>query len=81
MKELVIASLLVIIGFMLMADTSISFRPFSIKFSSPYNAVGYMLIFIGIICIKIDAEKKGAKKAIDHVIDQISNPNKESSNE
>ena len=81
MKELVIAILLVVFGFMIMADTSIEFKPFSIKFGSPYNALGYMLIFIGIICIKIDAEKKGARKAIDHVVNQIYNPDNKSTND
>lgn len=54
-----------------MADTTITLKPFSIRFGSPFNAVGYMLIFIGVICIKIDAEKKGATKAINRVFERI----------
>lgn len=71
MKELIFVIALIIIGFALMADTTISFNPFSIKFGSPYNAVGYMLIFTGIIFIKIDSEKKGAKKAIDTIFERV----------
>jgi len=80
MKELLIVLALIVLGFALMADTSITVKPFSIKFASPYNAVGYLLIFIGIICIKIDAEKKGAKKAVDHIIEQLYDSEKTASN-
>ena len=71
MKELIFAIVIIALGFMLMADTTITLKPFSIKFGSPFNAVGYFLIFTGIICIKIDAEKKGATKAINRVFEQI----------
>lgn len=71
MKELIIAIVIIALGFMLMADTTISLKPFSIKFASPFNAVGYLLVFIGIICIKIDSERKGATKAIDKVFERI----------
>lgn len=71
MKYLFLVLLIVIVGFAIMADTTISFKPFSIKFGSPYNAVGYLLIFSGIAFIKIDSERKGARKAIDVVTERI----------
>jgi uncharacterized membrane protein len=80
MKELLIVFAVIVIGFALMADTSITFKPFSIKFESPYNAIGYMLVFIGIIFIKIDSEKKGAKKAVDTIVEQLYESNETESN-
>lgn len=77
MKELIFISALIILGFALMADTTITWKPFSVKFESPYNAVGYLLIFIGIIFIKVDSERKGAKKAIDQIIEQVYNTKSE----
>ena len=73
MKELLILLAITVVGFALMADTQITFKPFSIKFASPYNAVGYLLIFAGIIFIKIDSERKGAKKAVETIIEQVYN--------
>lgn len=77
MKELIFISALIILGFALMADTTITWKPFSVKFESPYNAVGYLLIFIGIIFIKVDSERKGAKKAVDQIIEQVYNTKSE----
>lgn len=77
MKELIFISALIILGFALMADTTITWKPFSVKFESPYNAVGYLLIFVGIIFIKVDSERKGAKKAIDQIIEQVYNTKSE----
>ena len=73
MKELLILLAITVVGFALMADTQITVKPFSIKFASPYNAVGYLLIFAGIIFIKIDSERKGAKKAVETIIEQVYN--------
>lgn len=77
MKELLIIIGLIAVGFIVMADTTITWKPFSIKFESPYNAVGYLLIFAGIIFIKIDSERKGAKKAVETIIEQVYNTKSE----
>jgi len=77
MKELLILIAIIAVGFLLMADTHITLKPFSIKFESPYNAIGFLLIFIGVVFIKIDAERKGVRKAIDRIAEAVSNLDKD----
>lgn len=57
-----------VIGFFWMAETTITFSPFSFKTEALSKAIGFFLIIIGIAFIENHSEKKGAKKAVDQVI-------------
>ena len=71
----------VVAAFFYMAGTKIQLKPFKITFDSLLWAVGYWLIFVGIILVCTDAKrdgyKKGYKKAFEDATEIIEQQTKE----
>lgn len=61
MKEIIIYGLVIVVFFLFTARTTITFEPFSIKFERLWLAVGYVMIFLGAICIQIQGEMEKNK--------------------
>ena len=56
MKSLVFLLIVIIVGFLFVARTTISFEPLSIKMEKPWLAIGYTLIILGIGFLQFQGE-------------------------
>jgi hypothetical protein len=63
------AALFVLIAFI--ADMKISFKPFYVKFGSPFFAIGVVLIGLGLACYYYEAYKQGREHGINEVMSII----------
>lgn len=57
-----------------LADTTITFRPFSITFGRGWQALGYVLIVMGLICLRYQWRGDGLKRGAEikrEVIEEI----------
>jgi hypothetical protein len=57
--------------FLLIADITITFSPFTFKMASVGKAIGWMMLIIGIMIIEIAAQRKGEAIGRTQVIEQI----------
>lgn len=57
--------------FLLLADTTITFSPFTFKMASLGKAIGWLMLIIGIMVIEIAAERKGEAKGRAQIIQQF----------
>jgi hypothetical protein len=71
MKSMLIGLILVVCMFLLIADTTITFSPFTFKMASVGKAIGWMMLIIGIMIIEIAAQRKGEAIGRTQVIEQI----------
>ncbi len=68
---MLIGLILVVCMFLLIADTTITFSPFTFKMASVGKAIGWMMLIIGIMIIEIAAQRKGEAIGRTQVIEQI----------
>ena len=71
MKTMIIPILITILGFCILADTTITFSPFSFHMASIPKAIGWIFIFFGIAFIEYNAEKRGSEKAKTDIIQAL----------
>jgi len=81
MKSTIIQVIIIVIILFFLAQITISFSPFSIKFGRPLFAIGWVLICVGIGCIQLDSERKGRQDLINGVKSEIQNISKISNKE
>jgi len=60
--KLYLSTLALTIMLAFIADTKITFSPFSISFARPWLAIGIILIMCGCICLKAQWYEDGLKK-------------------
>lgn len=63
--------IVIIVCFLFLADTTITFSPFSIKFEKLYYAIGWFLIFGGVIVIRQGEYKAGLQRGVKIAIEEI----------
>lgn len=73
MLGIIFSVIVIITCFLFLANTTITFNPFSIKLSQPYYAIGWFLIVAGIILIRQDEYKKGLQRGVEIAIEEIQN--------
>lgn len=77
--SIIISSLICIIAFLYIADTTITVNPFSIHLAAWKNAVGWLVVAIGIGLISDQKYDEGIKKGVDGTIELLKeyskNPN------
>jgi len=75
MKEIVIYSLILVIMFLFLADTKVTFSPFTFKMFHLWKAVGWITIAVGVFMVSKDAEitayKKGSMDTIQELDKQL----------
>jgi len=75
MKEIVIYSLILVIMFLFLADTKVTFSPFTFKMFHLWKAVGWITIAAGVFMVSKDAEitayKKGSMDTIQELDKQL----------
>jgi len=57
--------------FLLIADTTITFSPFTFKMASVGKAIGWFMLIVGIMIIEISAKRKGEEIGRNQVIQQF----------
>ena len=67
MKTTFFSTIIFVVFFLFLAKTTISFKPFKIQFSELLTATGYVLIILGISCIKIETKQNAIKETITKV--------------
>lgn len=63
--------LLAVLCFFWMADTKVTFSPFTFEMMKFHKAIGFFLIIIGIWFIEYQSEKEGANKFKQELIKQL----------
>lgn len=71
MKSMIIGLIILVCTFLLIADTTITFSPFTFKMASVGKAIGWMMLIIGIMIVEIAAQRKGEAIGRSQVIDNI----------
>jgi len=74
MTQLIISSILFLFFFLLIARTTITFSPFSIKFERLFMAIGWVLIIAGVECIVIQSyreSRRDFKTLVIHELDSL----------
>lgn len=75
MKELIVYLVILVILFLFIADTRITFSPFSFKILHLWKAIGWITVAIGVIMITKDAEitayKKGSTETLQELDKQL----------
>ena len=71
MKTMIFTILLTIIGFCILADTTITFSPFTFQMASISKAIGWILIFVGVAFIDYNAQVRGEDKAKTEIIQAL----------
>lgn len=74
MTQLIISSILFLLFFLLIARTTITFSPFSIKFERLIMAIGWVLIIAGVECIITQSYREGRrdfKTLVIHELDSL----------
>lgn len=69
--SIIISSLICIIAFLYIADTTITFNPFSIHLSAWKNAVGWLVVAIGVGLISDQKYNEGVKNGADGTIELL----------
>lgn len=64
MKTTFFSIIIFVVFFLFLAKTTMSFKPFKIQFSELLTATGYVLIILGISCIKIETKQNAIKETI-----------------
>lgn len=64
MKTLLIYSAISLICFLLIANTTVTLKPFNISFGKPYLAIGWVFLIIGIGCIQHQSRRDGVERGI-----------------
>jgi hypothetical protein len=76
MREIIIYSIILVILFLFLADTKITFSPFTFKVFHLWKAIGWVTVAIGVIMITKDAEntayKKGSTETLQELDKQLS---------
>ena len=76
MLEIIIIGSILVLGFLFIGDTEITFSPFTIKMNAPLNAIGWFLLSIGVACISANyrqrGHKEGTKETLDNIVVHIS---------
>ena len=62
MKYMIFTIILTVICFFWLADTTITFSPFTFKCERPWHAVGMFMLIIGIAITNVSAYNRGYKK-------------------
>jgi uncharacterized membrane protein YgaE (UPF0421/DUF939 family) len=81
MIQVIIPITLAIVLFLIMADTTITFNPFSIKFTSLFRGIGWIVLIIGMALIEYSAQRRGRlefQKDIESQFEQITRIRKSS---
>jgi small neutral amino acid transporter SnatA (MarC family) len=71
MLEIIIIGLVLVLGFLFIGDTEITFSPFTIKMNAPLNAIGWFLLSIGVACISANSRQRGHKEGVKETMDNI----------
>jgi hypothetical protein len=69
--SIIISSIICLIAFLYIADTTIKFNPFSIHLASWRTAVGWLIIAIGVGFISDQKYNEGIKKGVDGTIELL----------
>ena len=62
MKEIIIYSLILVVMFLFLADTKVTFSPFTFKMLHLWKAIGWITIALGVFMVSKDAEITAYKK-------------------
>jgi hypothetical protein len=62
MKEIIIYSVILVVLFLFLADTKITFSPFTFKVFHLWKAIGWVTIGLGVFMINRDVENTAYKK-------------------
>lgn len=49
----------------------LTFKPFSIKFNTLYDAIGWVLVITGMLCFRYEAEKRGYRDGVNDTVAKI----------
>ena len=71
MLEIITLGIVLVLGFLFIGDTEITFSPFTFKMNAPLNAAGWILLSIGVALISANARQKGRREAIDNIVVHI----------
>ena len=63
--------ILVVLAYLFIADTTISFSPFSVKVESPLRAIGWFLIALGVASIQVQSHREGRKSMLIEIRQEI----------
>lgn len=77
MKAMIIGLIILVGTFLLLADTTITFSPFTFKMASLGKAIGWMFLIIGVMIMEIAAERRGEANGRAQVINQLEEAVKE----
>jgi small neutral amino acid transporter SnatA (MarC family) len=69
--SIIISSIICLIAFLYIADTTITFNPFSIHLAAWKSAVGWLIIAIGVGLISDQKRDEGIKKGVDGTIELL----------
>jgi hypothetical protein len=65
----ILLALLVVAGFLFLAKTEITISPFSLKMKAPLNAVGWILLSVGVSLIAAESRRRGYKEGSEETIE------------
>ena len=71
MLEIITLVIVLVLGFIFLGDTEITFSPFYIKVNAPLNAAGWILLSIGVALISANSRQKGHREGSKETIDNI----------
>ncbi len=71
MLEIIIIGSILVLGFLFIGDTEITFSPFTIKMNAPLNAIGWFVLSIGVACISANSRQRGHKEGVKETMDNI----------
>jgi hypothetical protein len=69
--SIIISSIICIAAFLFIADTTITFNPFSIHLAAWKSAIGWLIIAIGVGLISDQKYNEGIKKGVDGTIELL----------
>jgi len=76
MKEIILYIVVLVVLLLFLADTKISFNPFTFKVLHLWRAIGWLVIGLGVSMVCKDAEnaayKKGSIETLQEIDNQIS---------
>lgn len=72
--------IMTVLWFLYVADTTITFKPFTIHLAKPYLAFAWLLLFISILLFQYQSYKEGSDDTMDKVMKVIDDVKSEENN-
>ena len=71
MKEIAIYLVILVVMFLFLADTKVTFSPFTFKMHHTWKAVGWITIVLGVFMVSKDAEITAYKKGSNETLQEL----------